>query len=150
MISPLANASRHGPVSSSYCCSSSWLAISSATATVNTRPCSARVIPQVTAGSTVRTANSATSCTSSVNESVASNNPASSDSAEFSEGGNSSDIRVDPTRRHEIIRPGVIVHSPRTAQRSGRNARTPSVATSLAHHRPADSRKQRKVYTAVT
>ena len=88
------NACRHGPKSSSYCCSSSWLANSSAAATVNTRPCWDRVIPQVHTGSTARTANSATSCTNSVKEVADNNNPANSDSA-GTNGGICSGICVD-------------------------------------------------------
>ena len=65
---------------------------SGAAATVNTRSCWARVIPQVTTGSTVRTANSATSCTSSVNDSVDNNNPANSGSAGLRKGEIFSDI----------------------------------------------------------
>jgi hypothetical protein len=55
------------------------------------------VISQVTTGSTVRPANSATSCTSSVNDSVDNNNPANSGSTGLRKEEISSNIRDDPT-----------------------------------------------------
>jgi hypothetical protein len=50
-----------------------------------------------------------------VNDSVDSNNPANSDSAGLKKEKVFSDIHVDPTRQPTTCGPGVIVHSPRTA-----------------------------------